>query len=537
MPRTSIYRTSDPGRVTFAGRATAVQTEDSKTLDASQLRRIQDWMRLLAELEASTNALLAERTSRMARATVMSGKQHSRWYWLPEPETGCPALGPLALSWQDIFDTAQQLLRALVAAKPPRWCSGNDVVRWVRAIRWNVILLQDATNIRPVFRWPNDPPNARGWGTDADGSRGSLSTLLNVNGEEGRPYPHGIYGSQTPPFAVSSGIAALDAKWGPVETVTGYTPDGIALVSATTNGASFADQIWWTALDCAYDWATLQSTVQSFMLSPVVGDRPGQVVDLNPDAFARGATPSLSNAIDRYWRDLRPVKLRYSPRGIVSGVPWAEGVYFNPGRLIDEYVVIGSAFAALDLPTMLLDSIGFYVYNHLVYWRNRGVISLDETTLQRIQSNAASARMRQGLAPAGVIASIASSVNPVVGAVVSALQEIGFVLLDTLINQQLESDQPRRLFVRNYPSSCIGVEDSELSLATEEASIGGALSAREAQAEADRAAAAEIDASTEGLRSERARNVATPWKEIAIGVGFAAAVGLGVWALGGGKRT
>lgn len=519
MPRTSIYRTSDPGRVTFAGRMASAPTAtpDSGQLDAAQLRRIQDWMRVLNELETSTNELLAERTARMTGATVMAGKHHSRWFRVPEPASGCPALGPLALSWQDIFDETKANLRALVAARPPRWSSGNDVVRWVRAVRWNVILLQDATNIRPVFRWPNDPPDVRGWMGDEESSRGSQTTLLNRTGGEGRSSPHGVYADQTPPLVVSRELAVVAARYPDVQ--------------------SFRDDVWWTAFDWDFAWTTLGSFVRLYMLSPRTGPYPGQVVDMNPDRFARGSTPSLPNAIDRYWRDLQPVKLTYGPRDIATGGVWMEGVYFHPGKLVDEYVAIATGFAALDLPTMILDSIGFYVYNHLPYWRSRGVIALDDTTIQRIQANAASARMRQGLAPSGIVASIASSVNPVVGAVVSALQEIGFALLDTMLNQQLESDQPRRLFVRNYPSSCIGLEDTELSLGSEEAVLGGALTAREAQLEADRRAAAALEETTQELRETRARRESVPWKEIAVGVGVAAVIGTGIWALSGGNRT
>jgi hypothetical protein len=145
--------------------------------------------------------------------------------------------------------------------------------------------------------------------------------------------------------------------------------------------------------------------------------------------------------------------------------------------------------------------------------------------------------MRQGLAPAGIIASMAQSVNPVVGAVVTALQEIGFALLDEFLLKPLEEDGPKRLFVRNYPSSCVGVDSEEgLTLGSEEAAIGGGLAAREAQMVADRAAAAALADAAEQLRLEReSRRSTVPWVEIGVGVGVAAVIGLAVRALAGGR--
>lgn len=496
---------------------------DSAQLDAAQLVRIQSFRDRLAVLEDATDELLAARTARMAGARVVNPGSHNfRYFLLPEPSTGCPALGPLALSWDDVFNVAKANLRELAALRPPRWTGGEDVIRWVRAVRWNAILLQDASNIRPIFRYPQDVEGnfaGSAWLPSAELQRRGSSTTLVLGTDdggtiEGAPYPGLSSGSDGIgiPIAVRQRLRDVAARWSEED------PRG---------GLGYALPLWMTMLDWTAAWPNVDSFGPGFMFFPRVGDAPGSIVDLDLSAYGRGFVPLLRRAIDEAWRTGKHAWA--APGPLTSPYPAGNvGAWVSPWRLIDDYVAIAEGYASLDLPTMLLESIGWYVYNHLPYWRNRGVISLDETAIRTLQQSAASARMRQGLAPVGAVASLAQTVNPIVGAVVSALQEIGFELLDAFIVRQISSDGPRRLFVRNYPSSCTGVVEEELTTETEGGLVMGAITEREAQAARDRAAVEELDAVRRELADRRAPEV--PWKEIAIGAGVALAVGVGVHA-------
>lgn len=509
-----------PGPVTFATPVvgTPAPQSDSQTLDAAQLRRIQAFRDQLEVFEGVTDEILSARAARMVGATLMNTTPKFRWYRIPEPADGCPALGPLELSWQDIFDAAKENLRALAAFRPPRWCAGADLIRWVRVIRWNAILLQDATNIRPLFRYPQDIEGAAAatdfFPSSDDQRRGSSSTLYvgSDDGQtEGMPYPGGSGSDGVGiPLAVRQRLRAVAARWSDEDP---------------RNGAGYQLPLWITMLDWSAAWPNVDAFGSGFVFFPRVGDVPGAVVDLDLERYGRGFTPWISRAIDKAWRDGKYAWVEPGP--LTSPYPYGNvGARVSPWRIVDDYAAIAEGYATLDLPTMLLESIGWYVNNHLVYWRNRGLISLDERTLQSLQAAARSARMRQGLAPAGAIASLAQSVNPVVGAVVSALQEIGFELLDVFIGRQLDNDGPRRLFVRNYPSSCIGIDtEAGLTLGSEEAGTAAAL----AQRSADQQATAELEARTEQLRRERLeRSSGIPWVKVGIGAGIAAAVGLGI---------
>lgn len=491
------------------------------SISTSKTSAVAQFLARFAVLEADTNATLAERTRRMAGATPMmvTSKTYNRWYRIPEPADGCPPLGPLALTWEDLFNRAKSALQALASLRPPRYTPGRDVVRWFRAMRWNLILLLDATNIRPVFRFPTDFPSEP-MGVDSFGDnrdewrRGDVTTLFTRTGRggaeivEGKPYPKGGFTEGGVPTAVQDlgTIPNLASSAGRYFT-TGYVlPDVTA-------------PVWFTALDQSADVSP-----QWFNpLDQLPGPAPGSVIDQNPadisswqsrNCFSR----SYAEAFDEFWTTQQPVKIATCD----GNYP----IFVDLGAWIDRYVAVAVAYGALDLPTMLLKSIGWYVNNHLVYWRNKGMISLDDAAVERMRDAVNSRAVRAGLAPAYLVSSLASTINPIAGAVIGMVTQIGFDLLDVFIIQALERDTPRRLFIRSYPASCNGVEaEDDLTLANEEAAITGALSEQLRQEQAAReAAAAALEADREALHrdSERRRSAqAFPWLPILGGTGAA----------------
>lgn len=494
---------------------------DSARLDAAQLVRIDRFRAELALVEHGTDELIAERTRRMAGAVVNGTAPKNIWYRIPVPASGCPSLGPLALSWQDIFTAAQTHLRALAVLRPPRFTAGDDVVRWIRAVHWNLILLLDATNIRPVFRWPADWDCARWRGTaTADsvpggvvscaeyalGAHSTLATRLDDGDHEGMPYP---------------GVNQTHGVGHP-----------LAMQSRFPHVALQRPPVWWTGFDVPGTGVQLAKIADP--LGQLPGPMPGNVIDADPARYGASSRPVPAVAIDRFWRDLAPQKVYYKNPVDLYELPleWDVGAYLT------EHVEVARIYSELDLSTMLFDSIGWYVNNHLPFWRSRGMIELDEATIATLQRQVSSAQMRQGLAPAQLIGTVASSVNPLAGAVIGLVTEIGFSLLDAFLGGALDHDIPRRLFVRSYPSSCIGIEsDTDLTLEDEAAGIRAALGAREEEAAL---AAAELAAARDALAADREdREVAqaTPWGMIAGGTVAVVALGLGLRAWLGGGRT
>jgi hypothetical protein len=492
-------------------------TGDSSRLDMAQLQRIQNFLHALTPLEVSTNALIAERTRRMTGARAMAQSAKNQWYRVPEPASGCPPLGPLALSWQDIFDSAKANLLALANLRPPRWTSGDDVVRWFRAVQWNLLLLLDATNIRPVFRWPTDydcAVEATLWTgvSCAEARRGATTTLLTPlddGDHEGMPYPGSTQTNGIGhPLAMQALLRAQRAR---------TTPGGPDYVI----GKVGATPIWLVSFDQSLSQSKIPYWIDPLTQLPGGSDAtPGLVIDVNPAGQGLGSTPNIAKSINKYWRDLQPVTIQDA----VWAYPWT----WNPSEKIDGYIAVARVYATLDLPSMLLESIGWYVHNHLPFWRSRGMLSLSEETVTRLQQQVQSAAMRNGLAPARLVGTLASAVNPIVGAVIGLLTEIAFSLLDVFIGQALDHDIPRRLFVRSYPSSCIGVvAEDDLTLATEEAMLRGSLDAK-ARADAEEQLRRETEAAvlrriTNEIREDNPPAAAAtfPWAPVLGGTGLA----------------
>ena len=485
-------------------RAVATASAQASTVFASRL----------AAIEVETDAIITERTRRMAGATPMmlTSASINRWYRIPEPPEGCPPLGPLALTWQDLFDRAKANLAALAALRPPRGTPGARVVRWFRAMRWNLLLLLDATNIRPVFRFPTDFQTASlGNPEYEEWRRGDRVTLFSRTGSdgqtivEGKPYPKAGYSEGGYPTGIADMLPPAERGM--------VLPD----IDSWDNPAP---PIWFTALDQSADLVPAWFNV----LDQRPGSQPGLVIDQNPadiPAWQRRICMSRSYAdvFDECWRTGQPVKVATCD---------AERPFFvDLGAWIDRYVAVAAVYAQLDLPTMLLKSIGWYVFNHVPYWKNKGIISIDDAKVARLQDAVTSAAVRNGLAPVRLVGSLAAAVNPVVGAVVSMILEIGFNLLDTFLVAPQEQDTPRRLFVRGYPASCDGVEaEDDLTLANEEAGIRRALSEQQRQEQARRQAeAAALEADRLDLIREaeqRNRQQQTfPWLPVLGGVGAA----------------
>lgn len=493
--------------------------ESATTVVSAQSQAAAVFSSRLNVIEAETNAILAERTRRMAGATPMmlTSKSINRWYRIPEPADGCPALGPLALTWQDLFDRAKANLAALAALRPPRGTPGVRVVRWFRAMRWNLLLLLDATNIRPVFRFPTDFQTAPlGNPEYEEWRRGDQVTLFTRTGSdgqtivEGKPYPKAGYSEGGYPTGIADMLSP--AERGVV------LPD----IDSWDNPAP---PVWFTALDQSAELTPAWFNV----LDQLPGSQPGLVIDQNPadiPAWQRRICMSRSYAdvFDECWRTGQPVK--------VATCNNERPFFVDLGAWIDRYIAVAAVYAQLDLPTMLLKSIGWYVFNHVPYWKNKGMISIDDAKVERLQDAVTSAAVRTGLAPVRLVGSLAAAVNPVVGAVVSMILEIGFNLLDTFLVAPQEQDTPRRLFVRSYPASCAGVEaEDDLTLANEEASLTRALSEQQRQEQARREAeAAALEADRLDLIREaeqRNRQQQTfPWLPVLGGVGAALALGI-----------
>jgi len=120
-------------------------------------------------------------------------------------------------------------------------------------------------------------------------------------------------------------------------------------------------------------------------------------------------------------------------------------LYYNAigSLLLDQ--TIAQAFARTSLMQMILDALGFYVFNHNVWYAEKLGLTVEQ--LRAHQRALVAAGLDQTSAPIlAVTGAVGTLINPAIGVIIVVLNEIGKLLLTEFI--QPRPDSPKPLFLR-----------------------------------------------------------------------------------------
>lgn len=428
--------------------------------EAYAARRIPTFARNLDAIETSTVGIDRDITARNSSGTIQgSGEQAV----MVMPVSGaCPANGPLAYVYEDLFAAAQANLASLGREKPPRYSPFELIERWARLIAWNIDLMFVASNIYPMFRFPDAQP--RTWSTNTTG--GTTRTLRFPNEtKDGHPYPsfNGGWGMQVPQSTLDTKLgiesnlrAALRLSSDPM--IANYiAPESCLMGGACPRPLNTYHQLITTSMAAS----AFRRYSGSDHLTSV---RPGQLrrddyrsVDYlrksfepTTDELRTGAvySGSSSTGYGGAWQTLQTVFMKAAPGATFSKLYWSpvSSLIFDQSMAQD--------FSRVSLPVFIAEAIGWYVFNHNVWYAEK--LNLTPEQLRAQQRAVASAGLDRTVSPIlGVMAVVGSAVNPLVGVVVGILNAIGKELLLNFI--QISPDTPKPLFLRvPDPAVCEG---------------------------------------------------------------------------------
>jgi hypothetical protein len=116
-------------------------------------------------------------------------------------------------------------------------------------------------------------------------------------------------------------------------------------------------------------------------------------------------------------------------------------------------------FSRVSLQQIVAEAIGFYVFNHNVWYADKLGLTVEQ--LREQQRAVASAGLDRTSAPIlGVVGAVGSAVNPAIGLVVGIVNAIGKELLLNFI--QIRPDTPKPLFLRvPNPNVCEGRPETQ----------------------------------------------------------------------------
>jgi hypothetical protein len=386
------------------------------------------------------------------------------------PGGECPKNGPFAYVYADVFAAAKEHLRLLGNNPPPRWTQPTYVLEWQKLVSFNVQILLIATNIRPGFLFPTatgsrlvDRPGVdrneavtNNWRT-AD--KATKRTLMSI-GSNGEPqfkegarerWSHstafGVRPRLVDGYMLPQGVLDMMAALPPVQERRALAPAGVVATG------------WYKPLDGA---PILQN-------GRYVGATPFErtVTIGTTRALANAPTMARVGSIDRIQEHALSVRLIndawLNPTrphvGRITGTD-ANGLYmadessFWVTRWIEQWDQIALAFSKLDLDQMLLDALGFYVFNHNVWYAASLGLPFEQIRSMQVAMQQAAMQGQPVVAAVrGVTTAVAGAINPVAGAVVNVINQFGNLTMQWVF-EAFETDAPRTLFVRNPPLAC-----------------------------------------------------------------------------------
>jgi hypothetical protein len=383
------------------------------------------------------------------------------------PGGECPKNGPFAYVYGDLFAEAKRLLRLLGDNPPPRWTPATDVLEWQRLISFNVQILLVASNIRPQFLFPTatDPgPNGTGhpdrnWAVSSnwrEADKATKRTLMDLP-RSGEPvfregarerwahqtsFTRGptIWGGPSPQ-ALLDARAAMPAQL--EETNLGgarvtNTGDINLLLDRRSTGTTFERQVVLGHTRSLGNEATME--------------RIGAVARIPEHALSQ-------RIISLAWiNPSQPFVSRYGGTSGLTGQYESSESRFYVTRWVEFWDQVALAFAELSLDQMLLDALGFYVFNHNIWYSSVLGLSFEQIrSMQVAMQQAALAGQPIVAAVRGVTTAVAGAISPAAGAVVNLMTQAGDLTFKWIM-EALETDAPKTLFVRIPPLACRPVE-------------------------------------------------------------------------------
>lgn len=453
--------------------------------EAYAARRIPVFVQNLNRIETESQRIDTELRNRSAAGTVVgSGEQAV----IVMPVTGaCPANGPLAYAYEDLFTAAQANLAALGREKPPRYSPFNVIERWAKLIALNIDLLFIASNIHPRYRFPDAQP--RSWMTPdtIDGSRRTIHVPNET--KEGYPYPqyNGQRNMALPQSAIDTmygmevGLrSALRLSTDP--SISNFIPPESCVLRGECPRPSNTYHRFLTASLVNAAFRTYEGanhllsapTVQLFRDDYRSVDHYRKSFEPTPDELRTGQvySGSSSTGYGGAWTTLSTVFLPI-PSGArdANGQPYTGKYYWNPisALLFDQS--LARDLSRVSLPRFIAESVGWYVYNHNVWYAEKLNLTVEELLAQ--QRALASAGLDRTSGPiVGVVGAVGSAINPAIGVVVGIINSIGKELLLSFIN--VSPDLPKPLFLRiSDPNVCEGRPEEQIDTDSGSSDDGG----------------------------------------------------------------
>lgn len=442
------------GRVAFVEPAYAAQGETYAT------SRLPLWLARLDRVAAETSRIESALASRTEGARV-AGSGESAVLVMPVPGGRCPVGGPLAYAYADLFQAAQANLRELAEEKPPRFTEWSQIERWYRLIADNIDLLLTASNIYPLFRFPEAVRVRGGSSRDEFGARETLRTSVGEAVREGRPYPS-VSG-----WGMAAPQSVLDLEEGLLrnERMINRLPGNPMISTGTPSEECFFGG------SCPRDFSTyhrrldspLRDVFRRYESSDHVRSRRSGISDFARSTYQSMFAPSTEQlstgrvyfspgGFSNFWQSMGSVFL--PAIGSVGGRPITGRRYAYPINDLTLAQFTAREFSQISLSKMLTDAIGFYVFNHNVWYAEK--LGLTPDQIRSMQRVASEAGLDAAVAPVlGLTGAVGALINPLIAIIVPLLNTVGKELLNAFI--RFPTDLPKPLFLRvPDPTVCTG---------------------------------------------------------------------------------
>lgn len=438
---------------------TAIQLQPTAPRgDSTALERLAAFNTTRARVEAETVRIDGERRARMAEAGASFGERSRYTAWeFPVAGASCPPAGPLTYVWRDLYAAAARNLDALAAAPPDLSVArASDVMHWAKLVNWNIALLLNATNVRGQFLFPRS--------TIAAPQVGTLGPLANrrLSTSETQSYQFAAgdtrLGLDRTAFRMPQELVEREGPYNPSTLPAGFVRASITfgvpgpiemgeMWNPPQFGSGFAPYV---LLDQGWDGRPVPASL-NIVDQPVQSAWPYGVMSFFDGETTANTTPLA--LLVKWQRTRATVTYGFTRRQGNGSESAPEGGGWNPPAWLDDLVRVARAYSRADVDQVLIDALGFYVWNHLPHWRGRGIEVIDPTLLAAMQRAAVARNMRGNTiiqATSGLTSLAAGAAGGAIGgAVSSALSQIGQELFVTLIAGALALPEgPTSLFLR-----------------------------------------------------------------------------------------
>lgn len=379
-----------------------------------------------------------------------------------EPGGFCPTNSALAYVYRDLFDRCKAALAYLARYAPPRFAAPDDVLGWAYAVDLAITLQMACTNIRPLFLFPtSSDPRVVGveetyW---RNSDKAPVRTKIRSASEPGGP-GYDVFRD-----------GAKDTRYGSY----GESRQGLPLALWPTIAGMQQSRTWWWENDCL---SGPLCDSPGFPWTPYtgVGDDPAIPVRMlwgehnGRGELSVGRAPEWARrAIAQAWISDQP-HTRESLSGAWVDRKWRDGARRIVHKLwirrwIEFYDQKALVFSQLNLNDVLAESLGFYVFNHNVWYADR--LGLTPEQVREMQAAVQMANLQSNAVysiATAVGRQVLAAVNPIAG----ILGEILYALAGPLIWEPLfqairdPDDVPRPLFLRVPPFACRPVPAEDL---------------------------------------------------------------------------